>query len=279
MPVIAFWGGNRHESGQTLSMAAVATFMCVDHNYRTLMVNATFQNDALERCFWNMNKQDNTAKKLNGNKLDIASGAEGLVSAIASNKVTPEIVANYTKVVFKNRLDVLPGLKTTIREDHEKSLMLYKDLLNAANKYYDFVFVDLDKTYDYDTTKALLSVANIIVYVMPPNLKLIDEYLINLQRYPFLQGTNVIPILAREDPDSTYNAGNVGRHIGFKGTMGAVPYNASFLAAASEAGVSNFFLQSRLSKSKAEKNSRFFEGIRDIDKKIETKLKELQYIV
>ena len=279
MPIVAFWSGNRHECGQTLSMVAVATYMCVEHNYRTLMVNASFQNDTLERCFWNMKKQNLTAQRLNGNKLDIASGAEGLVSAIASNKVTPEIVANYTKVVFKNRLDVLPGLKSPIREDHEKSLMLYKDLLNAANKYYDFVFVDLDKTFDYDTTKALLGCANVIVYVMPPNKTLIDDYLEYCTTMPFLQGINVIPILANEDPESKYNAGNVGRYIGYKGNMGAIPYNALFMESACEAGVSKFFLQARLSGSRNIKLSRFLSGIKEVDNKIESKLKELQYMV
>ena len=51
MAIIAFWSGEKRECGQTLSMAAIATYMCVEHNYRTLMVNATYQNDTLERCF------------------------------------------------------------------------------------------------------------------------------------------------------------------------------------------------------------------------------------
>ena len=279
MPVVAFWSGDRHECGQTLSMAAVATYMCVDHNYRTLMVNATFQNQALERCFWNMSRQAQTAKKLNGGKMDIASGAEGLVSAIASNKVTPEIVANFTKVVFKNRLDVLPGLQSPVRENHEKSLMLYKDLLNAANKYYDLVFVDVDKTLDYETTQAILNASHLIVYVMPPNLQLINKYIEGLQKYPFLQGNNIIPILAREDPESKYNVNNVARYIGYKGEMGVVPYNSTFMVAACEAGVAKFFLDTKINKGKAAQHSRFLSGIKEVDKKIEQKLKELQLMV
>ena len=140
MAIISFWSGDKRQSGQTLSMAAIATQMCVEHNMRTLMIDATFDDDTLERCFWNVSKSKNFAKKLNNGKIDIASGAEGLVSAVASNKTSPEIISNYTKIVFKNRLDVLPGLKTKILEEHEKSLMLYKDLVNAANKYYDLVF-------------------------------------------------------------------------------------------------------------------------------------------
>ena len=92
MAIISFWCGDKKESGQTLSMAAIATQMCVEHNMRTLIVDATFDDDTLERCFWNVNKSKSFAKQLNQGKIDIASGAEGLVSAVASNKTSPEII-------------------------------------------------------------------------------------------------------------------------------------------------------------------------------------------
>ncbi len=114
MAVVAFWSSSDKETGQTVSAAAIATFMAIEHNFRILLVDATFNDDTLERCFWTVNNKNSlTAQKMNKGKLDISSGAEGLASAIASNKATPEIITNYTRVVFKNRLDVLCGLKTT----------------------------------------------------------------------------------------------------------------------------------------------------------------------
>ena len=135
MPIISFWSSNPRESGQTLSIAALATYMAIEHNYRILLIDATFDDDTLERCFWKVNGTKDVAKMLNKGKMDISSGAEGLVSAVASNKTTPEIITNYTRVVFKNRLDVLCGLKTKIPEEFTKSLMLYKDLVKTADKY------------------------------------------------------------------------------------------------------------------------------------------------
>ena len=278
MAIIAFWSAEKKECGQTLSMAAVATYMCVEHNYRTLMVNATYQNDTLERCFWNMKRKNNVAKQLNHGKIDIASGAEGLVSAIASNKATPEVIANYTKVVFKSRLDVLPGLKAPIKEDFEKSLMLYKDLLNTANKCYDFVFVDVNKSLNSDTTKAILDCASVIIYVMPPNLNLIDKYIENVQSMQILQKNNLIPLLARSDNYSKYNSKNVAKYIGEKRGMATVPYNAVFMESACEAQVAKFFLQTRVSNVALDKNSRFIQDVQDVDKRIIYKLQELQYL-
>jgi hypothetical protein len=167
MAIISFWSGHKKASGQTLSMLAVATQMSIQHNMRCLVVDATYDDDTIERAYWSVKGKKSIAQSLNQGKLDIASGAEGLVSAVASNKTSPDIVANYTKVVFKNRLDILLGLKTKIFEEHEKSLMLYKDLLNAANKYYDMVFVDVSKTLQRDTTRAILDNSHIIMYTMP----------------------------------------------------------------------------------------------------------------
>lgn len=279
MAIISFWSGDKRQSGQTLSMAAIATQMCVEHNMRTLMIDATFDDDTLERCFWNVSKSKNFAKKLNNGKIDIASGAEGLVSAVASNKTSPEIISNYTKIVFKNRLDILPGLKTKILEEHEKSLMLYKDLVNAANKYYDLVFIDLSKTLKRETTKALLEASSVIVYTMPPNLKQIDNYIRFKNGSPYMKKGNTIPLLTISDVDSKYNPKNAERYIGEKGTLGTVPYNTLFMESASEAGVANLFLQLRLSKSAADKNSQFLNDVSECGKLIIYKLQELQYRV
>lgn len=280
MAIISFWSGDNKSNGQTLSMAAIATQMCVERNMRTLMVNAIFNDDTLERCFWNI-KQNNRsfAKILNPGKIDIASGAEGLVSAVASNKTSPEIISNYTKIIFKNRLDVLPGLKTKVYQDYEKSLMLYKDLLNAANKYYDLVFVDVSKTLKSETTKTILENSSVIVYTMSPNLKQIDDFINFKMQSPLYKKGNIIPLLNISDDSSKYNVKNVSRYIGEKKIIANVPYSTLLLENACEAGVSNMFLQLRLSHSSQDKNINFLNAVSDCGNKIIYKLQELQYKV
>ena len=278
MAVIAFWSGEDRECGQTFSMAAVATYMCVEHNYRTLLINGNFQNDTLERCYWNVNRINTFAAQVNKGKIDIASGAEGLVSAIASNKTSPEIVATYTKAIFKSRLDVLPGLKTTSPIEFEKSMMLYKQLLLSANKYYDFVFIDVPKGLKSETTSSILNVANVIVYVLSPNMALIEKYLINKQKLDIMKKGNLIPLLARENINSKYNVRNVARFIGEKRGIPSVPDSYLFSEAANEAGVANFFLKTKTSTSAVKVNDRFLKSVSDVDNRIIAKLKELQFM-
>ena len=276
MAIISFWSGHKKASGQTLSMLATATQMSIQHNMRCLVVDATFDDDTIERAYWSVKGKKNIAQSLNQGKLDIASGAEGLVSAVASNKTSPDIVANYTKVVFKNRLDILLGLKTKIMEEHEKSLMLYKDLLNAANKYYDLVFVDVSKTLKRDTTRAILECSNIIMYTMPQNMKLIEEYLMAMKSQKILQKRNVLPLLANSDEASKYNVNNVTKYIGEKKKICSIPHSFQFMEAASEAGVANFFLKTRLSTTSNDPNSMFVKTVDETCEKIISKLQELQ---
>lgn len=277
MAIISFYSGDKKETGQTLSMAAVATHMAIEHNYRILVVDATFDDDTLERCFWKMNINQ-TVKMLNKGKMDIANGAEGLVSAVASNKATPEIVTNYTRVVFKNRLDILCGLKTKIPEEFRKSLMLYKDLANTANKYYDFVFLDLEKTLKKDTTKALLEVSNLIVYNFTQNLKQCDFYAQEVaENGKIFTKDKLIPLLSDADDDCKYNVKNTTRYLKEKKEINQVLHNSNFMEAASEAGVANFFLKTRVSKGATDRNSLFINSVEGVCKKIEYKLEELKY--
>ena len=277
MPIIGFWSANPKESGQTLSIAALATYMAIEHNYKILLIDATFDNDALERCFWKVNGTKDVAKMLNKGKMDISSGAEGLVSAVASNKTTPEIITNYTRVVFKNRLDILCGLKTKIPEEFTKSLMLYKDLVKTADKYYDLVFVDLEKTLKKETTKTLLETSHVIVTNFSQNLKQIDEYMeVKAKNPQILPKDKCITLLSNADENSKYNVKNVTRYVKEKDVQ-QILYNPIYKEAASEAGVATFFLKSRLSSSANDKNSAFIKSVAELAKSIDYKLEELKY--
>lgn len=278
MAIISFWNADKKSAAQTLSMVAIATNMAIEHNYKILVVDATFQDDTIERCFWRFNNNKSPNQFLNNTgKIDIASGAEGLVSAVASNKATPEIIPNYTKVVLKNRLDILCGLKTEIPEEFEKSLMLYKDLLQAANKYYDLVFVDLTKTLKKDTTKALLECSHVIVYPFLQNLKQIDSYLEKKKNVDIMKKGNMIPLMTNVDQDSKYNVKNATRYMGEKKELANILHNSNFMESACEASVANFFLKAKLSTTALDKNAEFLKSVNGACKKIIQKLEELKY--
>lgn len=276
MATIAFWSNQLRECGQTLSMAALAAFMATEHNYKILVIDATFNTRALEACFFPPVKQNSVVAELNRGKLDIASGAEGLISAIVSNKTSPEIIKNYTRLVFKgSRLDVLPALETKIFDDYEKQLQNYKEILSIANKYYDFVFIDLDKGLRSPNTIELLKAANIIVVNMTQGAKLVKDYINLKAKNPLFKGENVIPLVGRYDVNSKQNSKNIARELGEKEEISAVPYNTLLFDASLDNAVANYFLKVKLA-SDNDRNVMFVEHFRDIDQKIIYKLQEMQ---
>ena len=57
--------------------------------------------------------------------------------------------------------------------------MIYKDLIHTANKFYDLVFVDLEKTLNEETTNEFFDATNFIVTLKPNQtaLFLVDVYM------------------------------------------------------------------------------------------------------
>ncbi len=192
-------------------------------------------------------------------------GTEGLMSAIASNKTTPEIISNYTKVVFKNRLDILLGLKTKNISSHEKNLELYKDLISAANKFYDLVIIDLSKTTDRQSTHTILQMSDVIMYTMSQNLKQINEYIENKRTISELVKKQVIPVIGNMNGNCKYNPKNITNYTKDK-NIAYIFYNHAYLEAASEAKVAEFFLNTRINKKAWDSNSQFLESVADVSR-------------
>lgn len=276
MAILSFWSGSKKETGQTLSMVAMATYMSIEYNYKTLIIDATIDDDTIERCFWRKDNSKDLKMQLNKGKVDIASGTEGLISALASNKTTPEIISNYTRIVFKDRLDILMGLKTKNVTEHEKTMQLYTDLIKTANKFYDLIIVDLSKTFDRASTHKIMQMSDVVMYTMSQNLKQINEYLANKRNLTELSIKNVIPLMGSTNNYCKYNPKNVVAYIKDK-EFAYITYNNGFLEAASEAGVANFFLNTKISKKANDRNSEFLNSVSGSVQKVINKFEQIKY--
>lgn len=155
--------------------------------------------------------------------------------------------------------------------------MLYKDLAYTASKYYDFVFLDLEKTLKKDTTRALLGASTIIMYNFSQNLKQCDNYLKEVaDNKNIFTKDKLIPLLSDADNESRYNVKNTTRYLKEK-SLNQVLHNSNYMEAACEAGVAKFFLQARVSKGATDKNAMFVNSVEEVCKKIEQRLEELKY--
>lgn len=278
MAIIAFWSKEGKETGQSLSMVALTTYMAIQHNYRILEINTGFQDTTVEDSYWDLQKTENLVKNLtNKNKEEVVfeTGLEGLIKIITSNKTSTSIVSNYTKIVFKDRLDVLLSPKTRNKEEYNDICKFYADIVQIANRNYDLVFIDLSKDMPREQVEKILEIADVIVANITQKLKVINQFMQLKEENSFFKKDNILVNVGRYDKFSKYNIKNISRYMREKKNVLAIPYNTLFFESCSEGKVADFFV--RLRRIEAEdRNAVFIQEVDRFAKAIIYKLQELQ---
>lgn len=245
MSVVTFWNDKKEQTGKTLSAVAVATYMAIEHNYKILVISTGFNDKTLDNCFWKEKK----AKKnfgIFGPNTNVAmeNGIEGLSKMVKSNKISPESITNYTRIIFKDTLEILQSFKGNI-EDYEEIKEHYVDVINLANRYYDLVFVDLDMELGNDVINTILENSNLIVASLSQRLTSIDSFIEKREEMPILKSKKTLILISRYDRDSKYTVKNISRYMGEKNKVSTIPYNTLFFEACEEAKVVDLFLSIR----------------------------------
>jgi len=276
MPIITFWSETREETAKTLSIAAAATHMAINHQFKILLLSTAFEDDTLENCFWDLKQGKKSKIKITENKTNINSGIEGLYKLYMSNRLTPDQIPDYTKVVFAgHRLEILPISKTTTYETYEETLKTYKDIIETANKYYDYVFVDLNKGFRYPELIKILEISDLIVVNLTQRIKIIDNFIKLREEKNMFKAPNVMLLLGRYDKYSKYSAKNVARYMGEKKQINTVPYNTLFFEACGEGDAAEYFLKFKKTDIK-DKNGFFISEIAKLNENILSTIQMLQ---
>lgn len=273
MAIISFWNEGTEETGKSSAIAAIATFLGVNHNYKTLILNTGCNDYFYQDCFWKENKAVKSIK--DNNFMDIGEGIRGLSRAVLSNKISPEIVTNYTKIVFNdNRLEILMDINI-MQEEYEMHKKTFKDIAKMANRYYDLIFIDINNLLDENTKESLLEISNLVVACIPQKIRSINNYVRARKQKTILQEKAVLPLIGRYDLNSKYNAKVISKYIKEKQGVATIPYNTVFMEACNEAKVADLFIK-YMNVGKKDKMAPFINGVSESTEKIIYKLQELQ---
>jgi len=283
MAIIAFWSDEGKETGQTMSMVALSTYMAIEHNYRILNVSANFKEQTLEHSYWDMSKMDALLKGISKDirqagelrQNSFESGVEGLVRVINSNKTSNSIVSSYTKVVFKDHLDVLCAPKTQAYEEYRSICELFPDIIQVANRDYDVIFVDVSRRMDTENAKKILELADVIVVNITQRMEVLNTINELKQDNEFFKQKKIVYNIGRYDRYSKYNSKNVSRYIGERREVFCVPYNTLFFESCSEGKVAELFLRIRKVDSE-DRNATLIEELKRFSEGLIYKMKELQ---
>ena len=276
MSIVTFYKSSIEQTGKTMSIAAIATYMAIEHNYRILVISTTNREDSLKRCFWEEKKKKKNLGIFGPNAaLEVETGVEGLARVVKSNKISPNIITNYTKVVFKDRFEILLGCENP-PSDGTVIETMYPSIIKAANQYYDLVFVDLDENVDEETRKTIIYDSDIVVINMSQRLRSIDKFRELKEQNQLLASKKALILIGRYDKFSKYNSKNISRYLGEKNQVLTIPYNTLFFEATEEAGVPDLFLRFRKNLDPEDRNAFFIEEVRRASENIVYRLQDLQ---
>lgn len=278
MSVISFWSNTKKQTGQTMSLAAIATSMAIEHNYKILIISSVYNDDTLDLCFGTQGGNKSLIKKImQGNTVAVDNGIEGLAKIAYSGRLSPDVIQNYTHVVYKNRLEILHSYKEVedrpTKEEYLKIREKYKDIIKNASKFYDMVLVDVDKGLDDDIVKQILKISDLTVVNVEQKLNEIND--VNELLHSKLRNDDFILNIGRFDNYSKYSVKNISRYLGLKRDITVIPYNTLFFEAASEQNVADLFLKIRRVDD-GDRNAIFTKEVKQAVEKIIYKLEELR---
>lgn len=264
MPIVTFWSSTKRETAQTLSMLAIACHMAVENNTKILIIDTNFDDPTIKNAFFP--EQDTSTRRaiklLNKGKIDIGTGIEGLSKLLASGKTSGDIITDYSKVVYKGRLETILSYKPEDEVDMQRIKQTYKDLVKIAGQQYDYVFVDVPKGFDDQVTNDILNISHVVVYNMTQRQRDIEEYVRLKMENPLFKSGRVLPLIGRYDRYSKYTKKNIARDVGEKKEIPAVSYNTLFFENANEGQIGNYFLKFRKSLiSSNDRNAVFIDEV------------------
>lgn len=276
MAVVSFWGNSRRETGQTLSVVAIGTAMAIEHNYKILVISTGFRDKTMEECFWDKNKNNGMASIVGQRQPGINSGFEGLVKIIQSNRTSSNIIKDYAKVVFKDRLDILLSPATEDPREYNSMTQYYKNIIKLADKEYDLVLIDIDKRMNSNDKTAILQESNAIMITLRQSVESIETAKVLRETNPAARNNNIIFLAGKYDYDSKYNTKNITRYLKEPREISAIPYNKLYDEAAMEGKVADFVLKYRGMPDITDRNVKFIEEAKRTCENIIYKLQELQ---
>lgn len=263
--------------GTTSSCIAFATEVAIQHNIKVLLVTTAFNDSLINESFW-QEKKKKSFSLFGGNtkgKEVETSGIVGLDRMLRSNKLSPDIITDYAKIVLTNRLEILPGIEND-KDQYKQVKEKYAQIISLAGKYYDMVVVDLDRAVGKQAEIDILNASDIVVALVPQRAKKIEKIQNLINEGEILKEQNTVMAIGKYMEESKYNAKNITRNLlRKKDTINTIPYNSLFFDSTQEGTVIDLFLNFMRIKDR-DANFTFIEEIKRLNETIKGKLEILQ---
>lgn len=276
MSIVTFWNGTDEQCGNTSSSLAFAVHTAIEHNIRVLFISTALNETLIKDSFWKTDKKRNIGLfAMSRNSFVETSGIEGLDRVIRSNKISPQIITDYTKIILKDRLEVLLGVEDT-QGQYDLIKEKYSQIINLAGKFYDMVIVDLDRRVGEQTEVEILNESDVVVAMIPQRIKKIEKIQEMIKENNILKEKNTILTIGKYFSNTKYNLKNISRSVlKQKDIINCVPFNSLFFEATQEGKLIDLFLNFMKLKEK-DTNYAFIQELQRLHTNVEENIKALR---
>lgn len=271
MSVITFYTSGKDQTGNTASAIALATYMGIVQNKKILFISTALNNNEIKKALWPTQTKKKSGLFGPNNTVSVNdNGIEGLDRIIRSNRISPDIITDYTRVALKGRLEILQGYSGS-EEQYKEIQKQYLQIIALAKKVYDTVIVDIDRELEAKTKLEILKETDVVVAMTTQKLDNISNTVRTMAEGVAFKKSNSILTLGKYDDKSKYNAKNISRNIlKTKEIINTVPYNTVLFEEMQEGRLIDMFIRF-LSLNVKDENTFFVDEIKRLKENIDKK--------
>jgi cellulose biosynthesis protein BcsQ len=280
MSIITFANKGIREKGQTLSAAAFAAKLSIDHNYKILFISTDFNDDTVLKAFFKdevKNKKQNNNPLYQGSKpTDVSNGVEGLVRMFSSNRADGDMIKNYAKpAMVDNRLDILAAPKTKDLSAYYQVANYYSQIAEFANTFYDVVIVDLANKIPDEYQMKIFNLSSLIVISLRQAQEELDNFLQLKAENEFYRKNNVAIALGNYYKESRFTDKNVARYLKEKKYPFVFPHSIQFSDACSEGNILDYIVKIKALEGDLREDGYFYTKLNKTTEDIDYRRKEV----
>lgn len=244
MAKIVFWSPEKGSSGCTHTAIAISSMMGITHKVSSLLIDANSNAKKISSSYTLYEDLVNS----NGFN-DTNLGMNAIMRLIKSNKLSPDIIQNYSKPVLKGRLDILYSAIANTTTEERENLLSMPLIAKNADEVYDLVFIDLPKDTTDDSVLRVLQQADVIVCVIPQETQKLANVQKRLEDIAEVKDKPILMVLGDYETASKYNTFNIKMKYKFQNTLYTLPHNYLFADACNDGNVLDFLYRNSNSQA------------------------------
>jgi hypothetical protein len=242
----------------TAVTAALAGYIGLSYDIRTLVGHTRFQSFEIERALWN-----DKNKMVGAPALFHDIGMDALERLVRSKKLGPMSVKDNSVSLEKGFLDLLPGSRKQDPEMYIRLADCLPPVFFSASQYYDLVLIDAA------SRDAMADIAirysDCFLVVVNQDMNILEKFFSGEDRPGFLDEKPYLLVISQYDGESKYTLSNLKRYFNIKGPVAAIPYCTGYADAINDQDAVGWLRRHSLVGKKHE-NYAFIESVRKLSR-------------